>query len=531
MLGGTSAMNGQAFIANSKANIDAWGILDNPGWNWEELGPYYKKVYTMTLPSTEKQTELGLEYLDKQESQGFGPIMVSFPDAVDDPIAHAWVQSFRGLGYPLSRDPFSGKAVGGYTNAATIHPVSKTRSYAFNAYYEPVRERRNLTVITEALVEKVLLGPPSKHGDIRATGVQYTKGGVKYTVRTRREIVLSAGTFNTPKILELSGIGSRTLLEQLGIPVLIDNPNVGENLQDHVLAGISFEVQDFINTKDDLMRKIPDVMSAAMEAYKAHQRGPFTVGGNYSSALLPLPDLPMSGIDGISSILDHMQDLPRRSRVHPEEMVAYIRQVLHDPEYPTGGYFTYPAQSDFKGTGNGNSSKVIRTELPGNYITIATFVTTPLSRGSTHIVSRSASDPPIIDPRYLSHPLDLELLARHTQFIDTIAASQPLASILKPGGKRTPGIPDDLRTVSLEQVKDYVKVAAKSTFHPTSTCAMMPRVNGGVVDPYLRVWGVKGLRIVDASVMPIIPIANTQSSVYAVAERAADLIKDSWARG
>jgi choline dehydrogenase-like flavoprotein len=518
IMGGSSAVNGMAFIANSKVNVDAWGMLGNPGWDWETLNPYYKKTYTLTLPSEEKQKELGLEFVDESVNGCNGPLQASFPDAIKDPIAHAWIESLRGLGYPMSSDPFSGSAFGGYTNAATIDPVTKTRSYSANAYYEPAKGRPNLHVITGALVEKVLFD--ISDGDVIATGVQYLKDGDSHTVKAHREVILSAGAFNSPKILELSGIGSRTILEKHNIPVLIDNPNVGENLQDHTLAGLSFEVQDFINTKDDLMRRIPAVIGAAMEDYKTRQFGPFTVGGNYSSALLPVPDLSSTEL---STVLDTIRD---DNSLDPfsADLAAYVRSVLLNPQEASGGYFTYPAQSDFKGSGTG--AEVIRTKLPENYITIAVFVLHPLSRGNTHITSPNPADAPAIDPRYLTHPLDVELLARHARFIETIAASQPLSSMLKPGGKRSPGVPDDLRKVPLEEVKEYVKSAAKSTWHPTSTCAMMPREKGGVVDPRLRVWGTKRLRVVDASVIPIVTRGNSQSSVYAIAERAADLIKE-----
>ncbi|KAK2606238.1 hypothetical protein QQS21_003409 [Conoideocrella luteorostrata] len=170
LIGGSSAMNGQAFIANSKANVDAWGKLGNPGWDWDTLNQYYKKVFTLTLPSEDKQKELGLEYVDKTII-GTGPIQASFPDSVEDPIAEAWVKSFKGLGYSMQHDPFSGKAIGGYTNAATIDPVTKTRSYAGSAYYEPAVERSNLQVITGALVEKLLIQGSTMDGDIIVIGV------------------------------------------------------------------------------------------------------------------------------------------------------------------------------------------------------------------------------------------------------------------------------------------------------------------------------------------------------------------------
>ncbi|KID81218.1 glucose-methanol-choline (gmc) oxidoreductase [Metarhizium guizhouense ARSEF 977] len=524
LIGGSSAMNGQAFIANSKANVDAWGKLDNPGWDWDTLNSYYRKVFTLTLPEEKKQKELGLEYVDKS-IMNTGPVQVSFPDSVKDPIANAWVKSFKSLGYAMRHDPFCGKAVGGYTNATTIDPVTKTRSYAGSAYYKPAARRSNLQLITGALVEKLLFKGSTSDGDVIATGVQFAKDGESQTIKARKEVILSAGAFNSPKILELSGIGSRTLLDEHRIPVVVDNPNVGENLQDHVLAGISFEVQDFINTKDDLMRRVPEVVDAATNDYKTHQFGPFTVGGNYSSALLPVPDFsrPETGASELSAVLDAVPSSVDPTKPFQAELAGFVRSLLTNPEEATGGYFTYPAQSDFRGSGAGES--IIRTKFPENYITIAISLLHPLSCGSSHIASADPKVSPAIDPRYLSNPADVEVLARHVRYIDVIAKSEPLASMLKPGGKRSPGIPDDLRDVPLDKVKDFVKSAAKSTFHPTSTCAMMPREKGGVVDSRLRVWGTKGLRVVDASVIPIITRGNPQSSVYAIAERAADLLK------
>jgi choline dehydrogenase-like flavoprotein len=164
------------------------------------------------------------------------------------------VETFRGLGKFMSGDPFSGSAIGGYTNAATVDPVSKTRSYAGNAYYLPVKELPNLRVITGALVEKILFDNSTPGEEPTATGVQYVKDGTSTTITANREVILAAGVFNTPKILELTGIGARSLLEKHNIPLIGDNPNVGENLQDHIFAPVYFEVADFVETKDKFMR-------------------------------------------------------------------------------------------------------------------------------------------------------------------------------------------------------------------------------------------------------------------------------------
>lgn len=149
----------------------------------------------------------------------------------------------------------------------------------------------------------------------------------------------------------------------------------------------------------------------------------------------------------------------------------------------------------------------------------------PLSRGSSHINSADVTAKPTIDPRYMTHPLDVEILARLVAYIDTITKTEPFAGLLKPGGRRSYGSPEDL--TDLGQARAYVKSSTLSCWHPTSTCALLPRERGGVVDPQLRVYGVEGLRIVDSSIIPVQTRGNTQTTVYAVAERAADLIKGS----
>lgn len=487
--------------------------------------PYYQKTFTLAMPSPEMQAELGLKYVNKQVSGSQGPIHASFPDAIEDPIARSWIQSMKGLGYTMTTDPFSGNALGAYTNAATIHPIKKIRSYAANVYYEPVMDRNNLKVETSAMVEKIIFDTAVSETGPLATGVQFMTNSGTHIAKARKEVILSAGTFNSPKILELSGIGNKYVISKLGIPLLAENPNMGENLQDHVLSGMSFEVQDFIKTKDDLMRREPTAVGEAMESYRTRQFGPFTVAGNYSSALLPTKYFHTK--DGHSCMKEILQSGPTTPPgSFDEDLARYVETVLLDPQEASGGYFTYPAQADFKGSGAG--ADVIKTKLAEDYITIAVILLHPLSHGSTYAVSSEPNTSPEIDPRYLSHPLDLRVLAHHTQYIEKIAASPPLSGMFKPGGKRTPGVPRDLRKVSFEEVKDYVRGAAKSAWHPVGTCSIMPKQKGGVVDARLRVHSVHHLRVVDASVIPIIPRGNSRSSVYAIAERAADLFKEDW---
>ena len=156
-----------------------------------------------------------------------------------------------------------------------------------------------------------------------------------------------------------------------------------------------------------------------------------------------------------------------------------------------------------------------------DYVSLLVSLLHPFSRGSVHINSDQYTAKPTIDPQYLSHPLDAELFGRHVQFLETLAATEPLASFLKPGGRRSVARIDDLAAA-----QHLIRASAISNWHPTSTCSMMPRDRGGVVDARLVVHGTRNVRVVDASIMPIIPRGNPQSTVYAVAERAADLIKE-----
>lgn len=143
-------------------------------------------------------------------------------------------------------------------------------------------------MVTGALAEKIILDTSGQTP--KAVGVQIKKDGNLSVLTAKREVILAAGVFGTPKLLELSGIGAKTLLEKLGIPVVVDNPNVGENLQDHPNTGVSFEVADGVKTMDGLSRQEPEAINAAMQEYIDHKRGPLAVGGNFTGALIPVPD-------------------------------------------------------------------------------------------------------------------------------------------------------------------------------------------------------------------------------------------------
>lgn len=180
--------------------------------------------------------------------------------------------------------------------------------------------------------------------------------------------------------------------------------------------------------------------------------------------------------------------------------------------------------ADFVPKGAG-STIITQAAASGNFITVSAAPLFPLSRGCSHINPKDVNAKLTIDPRYMTHQLDVEILARLVAYIDTITKTEPFSKLLKPNDQHNYDAPQDL--TDKEQVKAYIKKSMLRCWHPTSTCALLPRERGGVVDPQLKVYGVEGLRVVDSSIIPVQTRGNTQTTVYAVAERAADLIKGS----
>lgn len=406
-------------------------------------------------------------------------------------------------------DPFSGNSIGGYSNTATVDPETKTRSYAGTAYGGPARERPNVKILTNAKTHKILF-IKTESGTVKAIGVEIESDGKMETMAPKKEVVLAAGVFNTPKLLELSGIGGKSLLEKHGIPVVLDLPGVGENLQDHLMTGLSYEVISGVVTGDPLLRQEPEALAAAQNLYFEHKAGPFTIGGMQSHAFMPTPDA-----------AELLSRLPGAQAPEDAEHYEVVRAILEGEDESSAGCFMFLAQANLH---EGGQSFVGSQLLPGGFASLGCAQSHPFSRGATHIASADAGAAPRIDPRYFSHPADLEIMARHVQALDAqLRTAGPLAAFFEPDGRRNH--PDAFHVGELEGAKKYVLDTATTAYHGCGSAAMLPRDKGGVVDPKLIVHGTENLRIVDASIFPLIPRGNILSSVYAVAEKAADIIK------
>jgi choline dehydrogenase-like flavoprotein len=521
-LGGSSAINVAATVYPTKRNFNSWEALGNKGWSFEELAPYYRKFHTFYPASPETHELLSLHYVDPDNQGKDGPLHVCFPSGAYGPYQQAWMSAFKGAGVGNDRDPILGGKVGAFIPPNTVDPSTYQRSYAASAYFSPdIEKRSNLSLLKTTFVNRVLLR--DSDGSLEAYGVECrTEDGSTNNIYAE-SIILAAGAFHSPLLLESSGIGSRQVLEQHGIRVLKHLPGVGENLQDHCFTTVSFEAADGQMTMD--AARDPELVKMLLKQYTETRTGPLT-GVPYSLAFAPPVDLDgrmeQSKVESLANVylISGDESLEVGMKIQYDE----LRSMMLDPAESTCWYGLTPAQVDTSGPRT-SMAQSVSPSRPENYVTISIGLNHPLSRGNVHISGPSGLEPRI-DPKYLSHPLDLEILARGVQFVDKLVSQPGLKQLLKVDHR----VPQEAGSLyDIDAAKRIAKDRLWTSYHPSCTCAMMPEVLGGVVDDRLVVHGTRNLRVIDASVFPMIPQGNIQTTVYAVAERAIDFIKEDWA--
>ncbi|KAJ5653789.1 CAZyme family AA3 [Penicillium lividum] len=512
-LGGSSAINLGMVIYPSRSGLDAWEALGNPGWGWDGLAPYIRKFHTASPPSSENREFFkGMKY-DQHDQGNEGPVQVSFGDQYM-PYHSAWMDTFKTLGYPQVEDPINGAGTGPFVSPGAVDPVTHTRSHSAAAYLTlEVQARSNLRVVTGALVEKLLM--EKRENEVVATGVRFTKNSHVYTVSVENEVILAAGTTQSSQILELSGIGDEKILQSHGIPTIINNPGVGENLQDHGIVSFGYEIADGMPSGD--MARDPAIAAAAMAAYQKDGSGPLGMVP-LISAFMPCLNMSQAEREQLLRNFQITINDPCISQTHKKQYEA-LQALLQNPEEPTAQYILAPFQLLPR---EEEPKRLFGLGHPGFFISIVSLLSHPLSRGSVHIQSSDPKAAPLIDHGTLRNSVDLELHARHSMWMDKIAEVEPLASLLKKGGERL-HTPEPL--TDLEKAKELCKEIVLSMYHVSGTCVMMPREDGGVVDSHLKVYGSANIRVVDASIFSLEPRGNIQATVFAVAEKAADIIK------
>jgi choline dehydrogenase-like flavoprotein len=298
-----------------------------------------------------------------------------------------WVDGLESVRFPKS-DPLSGHFGGPNIAPESINPRTKQRSYAANAYLDPVRSRPNLTILTDTTVTKLLLERSSSADDAVAKGVQFiSKGSSSQIIRVRKEAIISARAINSPRILELSGIGGADLLQRLAIDVVVDNPHVGENLQNHLFTGLVFEACDDVDTIDAFFRQEPDAVAAAMLDYGTKGTGPLSASNIKTMAQLPLPEFHTEDgrneLDQLLTTLDPSSDAGRVAPTTAAFAAAhqkFVRSLLTDPSESIGTYVFCAAYAPFEAPSPTDRA-------PGKHASVAIELSHPLSRRAVHITS------------------------------------------------------------------------------------------------------------------------------------------------
>ncbi|GAB1318394.1 Glucose-methanol-choline oxidoreductase N-terminal domain-containing protein [Madurella fahalii] len=402
-----------------------------------------------------------------------------------------------------------GSNIGVWTTICAVNPESGTRSYAAHYCSPPPA---NLHILTQALVEEVVLEQRGCDG-WTATGVRFIYHGKTFTVSAAREVILSAGSVQSPQLLELSGVGRPDVLSVAKIPLKVDSPNVGENLQEHIMLPLIFEVDPELAQSDDLLDK--DVLAAALEQYLRDRSGPLTV---LPCSMSYLPVSQFVTVRDLENMLVKSKDM---ACFRPDQRSILSSRFAADKKL---GQVEYVFD-----LGNWNPSFHPDAATGKRYCTMLQILQYPFSRGSIHIIPNkdgsesSASQQPAIDPQYYTGPhgeLDLEVMIHGARFAQDVCRTKPLSDII-----RGPAHPSESVTAE-EDLRAWITQNTITDWHPIGTCAMGGREGraAGVVDERLRVYGVRGLRVVDASIMPLHISAHLQATVYAIAEKAADMI-------
>jgi len=446
-LGGSSAVNGLIYVRGAPSDYDLWTRLGAEGWSYEDVLPYFRRA---------ERCEQG----EDEFHGGAGPLGVERARWRNE-LADASIAAAEALGLPRSEDFCRRDLAGaGYYQMTTWNG---RRSCTARAYLSGVRNQPSLSVVTGALVVRIELSGRE------ATGVTYELGGETRRAVARREIVLSAGSFFTPHLLQLSGIGPASLLRQHGIPVLHDLPGVGENLMDHITVKRSYTTSSRA-TFNAMMSNVASQGLAGLR-YLTTRRGPLSVGAALAGGY------------------------------------ARTRPDLSDPDIQ---YFYMPFEA-------GNYWGKLP---PASSFQLACYVNRPESRGHVRMQSPDPHQPPRIVANYFSTEADLRTAIEGFRFLGRLG----MADALKP--HRVEELHPRLGKESDEAIIRHIRETATTGYHHVGTCRM-GHDELAVVDPQLRVRGLSRLRVADGSVMPSIISGNTNSVCIMIGERCADLLQQS----
>ena len=449
LLGGSSAINGLVYVRGNKLDYDTWAQMGNTGWSYDDVLPFFKKMENYQGELTEVRG-------------GDGPLKVS--EVTDrNPIYDGLFKSAEANDIPVNKDYNGDDQEGMSYTQTTIYKGE--RMSAKVAYLSPIKSRKNLTIITNSLVTKLLFKGK------QCVGAEVKNKSKLIQFNASKEVVLCGGAINSPQVLELSGIGDRTILEEKGIQLVHELKGVGENLRDHLGPRLVYNITKPGIAYNDKARGVNLIKQVLKYVFKR-------------DGFLTLPSAPVIGFFKT-----------RKELSAPDVQVHFIpyKVVL-------------------------NNGKRTLGKEPG--ITCTVNQNLPESKGSIHIKSSNPEEYPSIKYNFLSNQLDRDTLVAGVKLIRKLMQSESMKEFcddeIQPGYEFS----------SDEQILEFIKNKAETLYHPSGTCKMGFDQNA-VVDKNLKVHGIKGLRIADASIMPTLVSGNTNAVCMMIGERCADFIINS----
>ncbi|KAF9477061.1 GMC oxidoreductase [Pholiota conissans] len=505
VLGGSSAMNAMYQVRPSTTEMDAWNEINgiDPSstggdWGWDSMYAYMKKSENFVAPNDALLEYLPIAYNASSYGSG-GPMQVSYPQMMINIVSN-WTSSLAAAGIPPLLNPNSGTTLGGFITPSSINPSNWTRSYSRSAYIDPLPPRSNLHILPgTTLVRIVLSNATDGSGNLYATGVEFAQNGAapRVTVGVKKEVILAGGALGSPKVLMLSGVGPKDVLANASVPLLLELPGVGQHLQDHLTAGVvwntAVETAGSIHDSNSDFSKTPEFMSVINDAVAFVNSSALFNGGSVS--------------DFQNQILAALND--SAATLVPSQDASIVEG--YKAVYQTLANTFLPDVAQIE---------MLMSIVGSGSVTIQSAIQHPFSRGRTYINSNNPFDPIIIDPQYYSHFADVIIMRQGIKLVRQVGAA--FGALFEDETSPGPNIQTDA------DIDNWlVQNGAGTQYHPTASCSMLPKDQGGVVDRNLLVYGLGNVRVADASIFPFEFAAHLQSATYGVGEQAADLIKGS----
>ncbi|MDC7817819.1 MULTISPECIES: GMC family oxidoreductase [Pseudomonas] len=450
--GGSGSINAMIYVRGQAHDFDDWAAAGNDGWSFNDVLPYFRKLESHPLG-------------DSQYHGASGPISITPMKGQTHPICDVFLKGCEELGYSRSED-FNGAKFEG-AGIYDVNTRNGQRCSSSFAHLHPALSRPNLKVEHYALVDRVLFDEQKQ----RATGISVTQHGVVRTFSANKEVILCAGAVDTPKILQLSGVGDRELLARHQIPLVRHLPAVGQNLQDHLC--VSYYYKANVPTLNDQLSSLFGQLKLGLQ-YLLTRKGALAMSVNQAGGFF-------RGDEG---------------QEHPNLQLYFNPLSYQIPK----------------------SNKASLKPEPYSGFLLCFNPCRPTSRGSIQIASKNPRDAALIDPNYLSTDKDVAEVIQGSRLLRKIMQTPALKSITVDEVLPGPAVDSD------EQMLQYFRENSGSIYHLCGSCAMGRDEQHSVVDARLKVHGLARLRIVDASVFPNVTSGNTHAAVLMVAEKGADLI-------